>query len=345
MLTVNIEKQLGNFLLKADFETDDPITGLLGASGCGKSLTLKCIAGLEQPDRGRIVLDGAVLFDSRTGVCLPPQKRQVGYLFQNCALFPHMTAAQNILCGMKKEKDRKKRLESLNQLSRLLRLEHVLDLKPCALSGGQAQRTAIARILANRPRLLLLDEPFAALDSHLREQLQIELRELLLSLDCQTVLVTHSRDEAFLLCSRLAVMDRGEISAADETGELFDHPKTVAAARLTGCKNIAAAKKAGPFTVEVPGWGVHLTAASPVPDGLRAVGIRAHSFAPDTSSNSFPAALCRRMEEPFEELFLFRFQGQKPDSPPLWWRLPKGQAPDSFPPALGVLPEQVLLLT
>ena len=127
-----------------------------------------------------------------------------------------------------------------------------MDLKPGSLSGGQAQRTAIARILASRPRLLLLDEPFAALDSYLREQLQAELKELLLSLECQTVLVTHSRDEAFLLCSRLAVMDRGTISAAGGVKELFDRPKTVAAARLTGCKNIAAARKTGDFTVEVP---------------------------------------------------------------------------------------------
>lgn len=345
MLSVKIEKRLGNFLLKTDFETEEPITGLLGASGCGKSLTLKCIAGLEQPDQGRILLDSVVLFDSDAGICLPPQKRQVGYLFQSCALFPHMTVKQNILCGMQKEKDRSRRQESLCRLSRLLRLESVMDLKPGSLSGGQAQRTAIARILASRPRLLLLDEPFAALDSYLREQLQAELKELLLSLECQTVLVTHSRDEAFLLCSRLAVMDRGTISAAGGVKELFDHPKTVAAARLTGCKNIAAARKTGDFTVEVPGWGICLTASSLVPDGLRAVGVRAHSFNPDIAVNRFPAALCSRMEEPFEQLFLFRFQGQSPDSPPLWWRLPKEQAPDFFPAALGVSPEQVLLLT
>lgn len=345
MLTVKIEKKLGNFLLKADFETDQPITGLLGASGCGKSLTLKCIAGLEQPDRGRIVLDGTVLFDSQAGICLPPQKRQVGYLFQSYALFPHMTVSQNILCGMHRETDRKKRQDRLEALIRLLRLEHVSHLKPGALSGGQAQRAAIARILASRPRLLLLDEPFAALDSYLREQLQLELKELLLSLDCQTVLVTHSRDEAFLLCSRLAVMEQGRISAAAGTKELFAQPQTVAAARLTGCKNIAGAEKTGLFTVSVPDWGICLTAAKPVPDTLRAVGIRAHSFEPESLSNRFPTVLYGQTEEPFEQLFFFRFQGQKPDSPALWWRLPKGQAPDSFPSALGIDPEQVLLLT
>lgn len=345
MLTVKIEKQLGNFLLNADFETDAPIAGLLGASGCGKSLTLKCIAGLEQPDRGRIVLDGTVLFDSQAGTCLPPQKRQVGYLFQSYALFPHMTVKQNILCGMQREKDRTKKLDSLNQLSRLLQLEHVMDLKPGSLSGGQAQRTAIARILASRPRLLLLDEPFAALDSYLREQLQLELKELLLALDCQTVLVTHNRDEAFLLCSHLAVMDRGEISAADSTKGLFEQPQTTAAARLTGCKNIAKARKAGDFTVDVPDWGICLTAARPVPDRLQAVGIRAHSFSPEVSSNRLSVTLCSHVKEPFEDLFLFRFQGQASDSPPLWWRLPKGQTPDSFPSSLGVLPDQVLLLT
>lgn len=345
MLTVKIEKQLGNFLLNTEFETDAPITGLLGASGCGKSLTLKCIAGLEQPDRGRIVLDGTVLFDSQAGICLPPQKRQVGYLFQNYALFPHMTVKQNILCGMQREKDLNRRLDSLNHLCRLFRLEKILDLKPGSLSGGQAQRTAIARILASRPRLLLLDEPFAALDSYLREQLQLELKELLLALDCQTVLVTHSRDEAFLLCSRLAVMEQGTVSAAAGVKDLFEQPQTIAAARLTGCKNIAKARKTGDFTAAVPDWGICLTAAQPVPDRLQAVGIRAHSFTPASSSNRLPVTLCSHTEEPFEDLFLFRFQGQGPDSPPLWWRLPKGQAPDSFPSFLGVLPEQVLLLT
>lgn len=344
MLTVAIEKQLGDFLLKADFETDDPITGLLGASGCGKSLTLKCIAGLEQPDRGRIVLDGTILFDSKAGICLPPQKRQVGYLFQSYALFPHMTVRQNVLCGMQKERDQGKRLDTLNQLSRLLRLEEVMDLKPCFLSGGQAQRTAIARILASSPRLLLLDEPFSALDSYLREQLQLELKELLLSLNCQTVLVTHSRDEAFLLSSRLAVMEQGRISGTAGVRELFDHPKTIAAARLTGCKNIAEARKSGPYTAEVPSWGVCLSTDEPVPDDLRAVGIRAHSFDSNAFSNRFSVTLCSQAETPFEDLFLFRFQRQSPDSAPLWWKLPKGHGQNFFPSALGVLPDQVLLL-
>ena len=220
MLSVTIEKRLGNFLLKTDFETEEPITGLLGASGCGKSLTLKCIAGLEQPDRGRILLDGVVLFDSDAGICLPPQKRQVGYLFQSCALFPHMTVKQNILCGMQKEKDRSRRQESLCRLSRLLRLESVMDLKPGSLSGGQAQRTAIARILASRPRLLLLDEPFAALDYFTREQMRKELLRVRQKQRCSILFVTHSIDEALLLGHKIVVIENGLVKTQVRVPEL-----------------------------------------------------------------------------------------------------------------------------
>ena len=145
-LFVDIEKRLGEFCLTAHVETQGGTLGLLGASGCGKSLTLKCIAGIERPDRGKIVLDGVPLFDSGKGIDLPPQKRRVGYLFQNYALFPNMTVKQNILCGMRRERDRNRREEELKRVLRLCRLEEVERLRPRQLSGGQQQRTALARI-------------------------------------------------------------------------------------------------------------------------------------------------------------------------------------------------------
>ena len=193
-LLVDIQKQLGDFTLNVLLESDGGIVGLLGASGCGKSMTLKCIAGIEKPDSGHIELDGTVLFDAESGINLSPQERRVGYLFQNYALFPNMTVRQNILCGMHREKNRAVREAKLREMLRLFQLEGLEHHRPYQLSGGQMQRTALARILVNEPHLLMLDEPFSALDSHLREKLQMELRRLLADYGRDVLMVTHSRD-------------------------------------------------------------------------------------------------------------------------------------------------------
>ena len=343
-LFVDIRKRLGDFVLDARFETDDPVTGLLGASGCGKSMTLKCIAGVETPDEGRIVLDGETLFDSERGINLPPQKRGVGYLFQHYALFPHMTVEKNILCGLHGEKDKAVRQQRLREMIAMLQLEGLEKHRPAELSGGQAQRVALARMLVSRPRLLLLDEPFSALDSHLRDQLQPQLLSLLRSYGRQAVMVTHSRDEAYHLCSRLCVMDNGRILRAGGTKEVFADPGSEPAARLTGCKNIARAVKAGEYEVDVPEWGVRLTAAKPVPDNIRAVGLRAHYFHPRAAANRFAVRLDSELEEPFEWILLFRYEGQDATSPALWWRMPKDKKPSAMPEALGIALENVLLL-
>lgn len=343
-LSVNIRKQLGRFRLDVSFETDGGTLGILGASGCGKSYTLKCIAGIERPDAGRIVLDGRTLFDSEQKICLPPQKREVGYLFQSYALFPHMTVQQNILCGLRREKDKAKRAAALAELCGLLRLQGLERLRPAQLSGGQAQRAALARILASRPKLLLLDEPFSALDSHLRGKLQMEMKELLSRFAGGVLLVTHSRDEAYHLCPRLAIMEGGRILTLRETGEIFASPESVPAAELTGCQNIAKARKVNDRMVEVPAWGVRLTTARPVRDGVRAVGVHAHDFDPQTRSNRFPVIITEEMEEPFAWLLQFRLVNQPPDSPSLWWRVPKDRLPSPRPEALGVMPERVMPL-
>ena len=343
-LFVEIRKRLGDFVLDARFETDDPVTGLLGASGCGKSMTLKCIAGVETPDEGRIVLDGETLFDSARGINLPPQKRGVGYLFQHYALFPHMTVEKNILCGLHGEKDKAVRQQRLREMIAMLQLEGLEKHRPAELSGGQAQRVALARMLVSQPRLLLLDEPFSALDSHLRDQLQPQFLSLLRSYGRQAVLVTHSRDEAYHLCSRLCVMDGGRILRAGGTKEVFADPGSEPAARLTGCKNIARAVKADEYEVDVPEWGIRLTAAKPVPDDIRAVGLRAHYFHPRAAANRFAVRLDSELEEPFEWILLFRYEGQDDASPALWWRMPKDKKPSAMPEALGIAPENVLLL-
>ncbi len=343
-LFVQIEKRLGDFHLQAAFETDGGVLGLLGPSGCGKSLTLKCVAGVERPDAGQIVLNGETLFDSQRHIDLPPQRRGVGCLFQNYALFPNMTVEQNILCGLRWEKDKHKKIAVLHEMLELMGLKGLERLRPAALSGGQAQRAALARILVNRPKLLMLDEPFSALDAHLRDRLQADMKALLSQLGTDTVMVTHSRDEAYHLCGRVSVMDDGQILTVQETKKLFADPGSVRAAELTGCKNIASARKIDEYKVDVPGWGVRLTSAQPVRDGLTAVGIRAHSFTPETMHNLYPVTFVGDMEEPFEWTLQFQYPNQSPDAPPLWWRVPKDCLPSPRPENLGAAPENILLL-
>ena len=256
-LYVDIEKRYGKFHLKMKFESGDEVLALLGASGCGKSLTLKCIAGIETPDRGRIVLDGQVLFDSEKRINLPPQKRKVGYLFQQYALFPNMTVYQNIAVGMRKcgndkkyrssrwrasNAEHKKQEEVIDQILSTIGLEGMEQKYPHQLSGGQQQRVALARILVNEPKILLLDEPFSALDSHLRFRLEQQVREVIHSFGKSVVLVSHNRDEVFRLSDKIAVVSDGKIETMGDKHDVFRSPQTKNAAILTGCKNVSPIK-------------------------------------------------------------------------------------------------------
>ncbi len=343
-LKVDIRKNLGGFRLDVKLEAESGVTCLLGASGCGKSMTLKCIAGIEKPDEGRIELDGRALFDSEKGINLPPRERHVGYLFQNYALFPNMTVRQNILCGLNREKDRSVREARLRTMLHMLQLEGLEKHKPHQLSGGQQQRVALARILVSDPQLLLLDEPFSALDGHLRDALKIELRDLLQRYGREVLMVTHDRTEAYNMSSRIAVLHEGRLLKMKPTKALFADPGSVPAAILTGCKNIAAARRIDEHTVEVPEWGVRLETKQRVQEGLCAVGVRAHYFNASAQQNRFPVRFVEEMEEPFETTLQFRFAGQTPDSPAIWWRLAKDRRPAEFPQELGVAPANILLL-
>lgn len=344
-LHVDIRKTLGDFVLETAFDAEDAVTGLLGASGCGKSMTLKCIAGVETPDSGCIVLDGETLFDSARGINLKPQQRRVGYLFQQYALFPHLTVERNILTGLHRERDAAVRQRRLREMIQMMQLQGLEKLRPAQLSGGQAQRVALARMLVNQPRLLLLDEPFSALDSHLRDQLQPQFLSLLRTYGRQAVLVTHSRDEAYHLCGQLCVMENGRVVRDGATKAVFADPRSETAARLTGCKNITPARKIDERTVEAPAWGLRFTAAQPVPDDLRAIGLRAHYFHARAAANRANVQWVGELEEPFEWILLFRYAGQDETAPPLWWRMPKDRKPAALPDVLGIAPENVLLLT
>ena len=304
-LFVDIEKKLGNFLLDVSFKADRDVLALLGASGCGKSMTLKCIAGIERPDSGRIVLDGRVLFDSDKRIDLPPQKRRVGYLFQQYALFPNMTVEQNVACGVRDKSDRPARVA---EMIKMMHLEGTEKKKPAQLSGGQQQRVALARILVNDPEVLLLDEPFSALDAHLRFSLEQQVREVIESFGRTVLLVSHDRDEAFRIASHIAVMRDGRIETMGEKHEVFAAPLTVNGARLTGCKNITPARVLEDGRVLAEDWGLAL-AVSGCAEGLTHIGIRMHDVAPCENENEENAALCAVVEEienPFSVTVMLR---------------------------------------
>ena len=298
-LVVDIRKNYGKFQLDVSFETGSGhVTGLLGASGCGKSVTLKCIAGIETPDEGRIILDGRVLFDREKGINLSPQRRHVGYLFQNYALFPNMTVKQNITVGVRDRKAREETAERLIQAFGLAGNEHKY---PRQLSGGQQQRTALARILASEPEALLLDEPFSALDSYLKWQVEGELADLLESFAGPVLFVTHSRDEVRRICHQACVLDRGRSQAVLPVDELFRAPRTLSACLLSGCKNVSRARPAEGGKTEALDWGVTLDPGRPLPEGLTHVGIRAHFVRPadGPGPNRLPCIPGRAVEEMF----------------------------------------------
>ena len=345
-LEVNIEKKLDGFTLRAAFTAGNTSTALLGASGCGKSMTLRCIAGIVKPDRGRIVLDGRVLFDSDRHIDLPPQQRGVGLLFQNYALFPNMTVEQNILCGLKAEKDPAARRAACAEMLRAMRLETLAKRYPTQLSGGQQQRAALARILVGKPRILMLDEPFSALDSYLREEVEGEVGNLLANFAGTALLVTHNRDEAYRLCKEMIVLNEGQVLRTGSTKAVFADPQSISAARLTGCKNILPCTPLDSRTVRLDGWGTTLRLTLPVPVGCTAVGIRAHDFTSCAADapNAIPVKAVSTSENPFDwNLICTSPEG----AAQLWWKVGKtslsAAAPEP-PQYLCAAPESIMPL-
>ena len=232
-LKVNIQKKLKEFNLEVDFELKKGCLGILGPSGCGKSMTLKSVAGIVDPDNGIVSLttdEEYIYFDSKKKINLKPQKRKVGYLFQNYALFPNMTVEENVAAGLSKDDDKKR----VSEMIRRFHLEGLEKRYPRQLSGGQQQRVALARILAYGPDVILLDEPFSAMDAFLKEQLRLELVRLLEDFDGFSILVTHDRDEVFQFCDDLIILDKGKVITQGSTHEVFENPGKVQVARLTG---------------------------------------------------------------------------------------------------------------
>jgi molybdate transport system ATP-binding protein len=309
-LYIDIEKTFPDFRLSAKLDCEDEVFALLGSSGCGKSLTLKCIAGVEKPDKGLIIINNETVFDSEKKINIPPQKRKVGYLFQNYALFPTMTVWNNISSVIRKPKTEKPAL--VKNMIDMFHLESVKNLFPREISGGQQQRVALARILVSEPEILLLDEPFSALDTHLKWKVEQEITAILEKFNGTTILVSHDRSAAYRLSNKIAVMNNGEVESTGTKEEIFSSPKTLATAIITGCKNISKAEKEDEYLVKAVDWGITLTTKEPVPRDIKFIGVRSHHFSltslESNAENKFPFFVRKIIEDPFEKIIEFSFK-------------------------------------
>ena len=352
MLEIVVEKSLENFKLAVQLRAGCGAMGLLGASGAGKSMTLRMIAGVATPDKGRIVLNGRVLFDSALRVSISPARRRIGVVFQDYALFPHMTVAENVAFGLHELSEADRTAKVRLQLDRM----HIAELAnryPKEISGGQRQRVAIARCMAIEPGALLLDEPFAALDPHLRRQMEEQLRATLRRYNGVVLFVTHDMEEAFRFCSELLVLDEGRVIASGPKHDLFEQPRSVVTARLTGCKNIVAVTQTGANHIDVEAWGCELSFSGSHAGAIRHVGYRSHHFRFQQNAagvNVFPCWLVETSEAPHEmTLYLRLHRAPQHDDPPhLQADIPKEQwralSRQQQPWQIQVVPDRLLLL-
>ena len=319
LLKVDIHKKLKEFDLDVDFELKKGCLGILGPSGCGKSMTLKSIAGIVDPDNGFVSLttdEENIYFDSNKKVNLKPQKRNVGYLFQNYALFPNMTVEENIAVGLHKNSDEK----ILSEMIKRFHLEGLEKRYPRQLSGGQQQRVALARIMAYSPDVILFNS--------------------LKDFDGFSILVTHNRDEAFQFCDALIVLDKGKVIAKGDTHHVFENPKKVQVARLTGCKNISKIEIIDDYHIKSLDWGVVFEVSEKLTPNITHMGIRAHDFSPAQKDdvNAFGTVNSTLLEMPFEwEITLANG---------LWWKMDKQIHDHEFeiPDYLKVDPKNIILL-
>ena len=307
-LYVKIKKDFGSFFLDTEFEAEKEVLGILGESGCGKSMTLRCIAGVVTPDEGHIELDGTVLFDSEKRINLKPQKRRVGLLFQNYALFPNMNVVQNLMTGLHgKKMGRKEAQKTVSEIMEKFYLQGLELQKPSQLSGGQQQRVALARILLTRPKLLMLDEPFAALDEFLRWKLELELQDVLKEFGGITLFVSHNRDEIYRICDRVCVMKHGTSGAAVPVKELFCTPLTKESAYLSGCKNFSDAEVRKSGEVLAVDWGFAMKCDTAGREHIRSVGIRSHyiRLVTEKERESLANVFQCRLERVIEDVFSY----------------------------------------
>lgn len=347
-VSIDIEKDFKGFSLRVKFDSTCATMGILGASGSGKSITLRCIAGIETPDRGRIVVNGRTIFDSDQKINLKPQQRRIGYLFQNYALFPTMTVKENIACGYR-GKDKQERDKKVQDYITRYHLEGLEDHLPSQLSGGQQQRVALARMMTGEPEMILLDEPFSALDGYLKDVLQRDMQTFLKDYPGDMLLVTHSRDEAFRFCDQLILLKDGKTLTIGNTRQIFEDPGLIEAARLTGCKNYSAAERIDSHHIFAADWGISLRTVQQVPTDISWVGIRGHWLKPreEDGENCMPVKVTEYIETTFEHQCLVKNPRLK-DRGSLWWMRPKNSFEEdpgkNLPAYLYLPPEHLMLL-
>ena len=347
-VSIDIEKDFKGFSLRVKFDSTCATMGILGASGSGKSITLRCIAGIETPDRGRIVVNGRTIFDSDQKINLKPQQRRIGYLFQNYALFPTMTVKENIACGYR-GKDKQERDKKVQDYITRYHLEGLEDHLPSQLSGGQQQRVALARMMTGEPEMILLDEPFSALDGYLKDVLQRDMQTFLKDYPGDMLLVTHSRDEAFRFCDQLILLKDGKTLTIGNTRQIFENPGLIEAAMLTGCKNYSAAERIDSHHIFAADWGISLRTVQQVPADISWVGIRGHWLKPreEDGENCMPVKVTEYIETTFEHQCLVQNPRLK-DGGSLWWMRPKNSFEEdpgkNLPAYLYLPPEHLMLL-
>lgn len=314
-LEVHFEKRLGSFTLAPDFSCEAENLAILGSSGAGKSMTLRCIAGLERPDEGTIRLNGKTLFDSQARINIPARQRGVGLLFQNYALFPHLTVAENVAFGLENE-PREARARRAQKHIAEVHLQGMERRLPRELSGGEQQRAALARALAIDPQALLLDEPLSALDTYLRSKIEQQLIGTLAQFARPALYVTHNIDEAYRVATRMVVLSRGKVEASGTREEVFRDPPSLQVALLTGLKNFSRSRRVEGGNIGALDWNCVLRCAGVRTDGAY-VGIRAHhiDFAFEGSQgagpNAFPCWVVRMSETPFHATIYLRL-GEPP---------------------------------
>lgn len=360
-LSVSIKKSFPAFTLDVDIEAGNETIGWLGESGCGKSLTMRCIAGIETPDEGKIVVNGKTFFEREAGkrptVNLSPQERKTALLFQNHMLFPNLTVAENVAAGIDRKLPKEERNAQVNAELKRFGLDGFGKRYPSQLSGGQQQRVALARMLAAKPDILMLDEPFSALDAHLKGVLEQNLAGLFETFHGTILYVSHDIDEALRFCDRIVVIEKGHVMEVSTGGNLVNNPQSAASIRLSGCKNTTFAHQVDAHRIFLPAWGIEVETDKPAPENLTYMGVRAFFLerAEEPGRNTYRVRVVRTSDSRFDRSVLLEFLDRTPGSDPvveqtenemkyleqhLFWRVDKLKVPEEKLP----VKDEVLLI-
>ena len=360
-LSVSIKKSFPAFTLDVDIEAGNETIGWLGESGCGKSLTMRCIAGIETPDEGKIVVNGKTFFEREAGkrptVNLSPQERKTALLFQNYMLFPNLTVAENVAAGIDRKLPKEERNAQVNAELKRFGLDGFGKRYPSQLSGGQQQRVALARMLAAKPDILMLDEPFSALDAHLKGVLEQNLAGLFETFHGTILYVSHDIDEALRFCDRIAVIEKGHVMEVSTGSNLVNNPQSAASIRLSGCKNTTLAHRVDAHRIFLPAWGIEVETNKPVQENLTCMGVRAFFLeqAKEPGRNTYRVRVVRTSDSRFDRSALLEFLDREPGADKvvdqtenemkyleqhLFWRIDKLKVPEEKLP----VKDEVLLI-